>query len=785
MPSLIAIFLPSLIATLIIYRGDVAIRGKKILYTEMIMLIITNLPVWVILRGMGMKQYNIFQMSWHFLLNWFLLGILSGMTIAFGWIRIRYDGVKELSRRLKRIFPAVIFFVITVLIYAPAALYLNNIQEFNVAAIKGVPIFIIIGLFFCIFLVVIGLCFAGDKGIPFYISLIFALGLGAYVQSNFLNPQFPAMDGTVIDWSLYSENMIISGIVWGGIFLVTMILMLWRKKLVEVGIKYLSILLTMMQLVSLIVLCFTCKLNPVANIVFTKEGEFELSENKNIILFIVDTLQEDALQEYIESEYYEDGLFDDFTFFTNTVTGGAPTIVAVPLLLTGREYDPMQEVGEYRTDIFNDNYLFEMMNKKDYDICLFTDWGALGASPEDYVRNCVVTDGASIGDAVQFINKMYQLAGFYIMPQILKPALWMSTEQITSTIDRQNHYDLNNIEFYYDFQQAGKFETIKRPCFRLYHLDGVHREYYSNENLQEEESSLLTEQQVLRGIAKELSAYLRQLKEENLYDNSMILIMGDHGRHEIGNTEVNAAVMVKRPNEHHSLEYNRAPVCFRNIYATMVEEVEEDKNAYGASIYDLSENSDVERWHTINGTLMPRVSSEWKFYENMDYARLIIRDPEQIDQWEKWIPTAVNAIDYKLGDKISFIEKTDKYASQISDEITKVKDGAVFGSETSICFNLENYNDRDLGFSMKYDEVYGNGQTLRIYINGHKNGVYELEESDGELTVQIPAEYIEENRVIIRMVYPKAVMSGKIEEFDGYDRDVAVKVREMCLQEIQ
>ena len=158
--------------------------------------------------------------------------------------------------------------------------------------------------------------------------MCFAVGLGAYIQSSFLNPQFPDMDGAVIDWNKYQKNNIISSIIWIGIFLIIIGLTIFKTKMVEKGIKYLSYLLIGMQMVSLVVLCFTSRLDETANIRFSKEGEFELSREKNIIVFVIDTLQADTLQKYIDSEYYQEGIFDDFTFYNNTVAGGASTDVA-------------------------------------------------------------------------------------------------------------------------------------------------------------------------------------------------------------------------------------------------------------------------------------------------------------------------------------------------------------------------------------------------------------------------------------------------------------------------
>jgi|GEM_PF-3776813 len=749
------------------------------------MLVITNLPVWGMLWIVGMRQYNFFSMSCHFLIKWLLLGTGIGIFAVSVWTKIKYEGMKKLWQDMKQIFPVAVFFGITVLVYAPASLYLNNINEFNVAVWKVVPVLGTIGIIGILMIMAIGGGLLKGKGLFFYTACVFAVGLSAYIQGSFLNPQFPDMDGAVIDWNKYQKNNIISSIVWMGLFLTIIGLAIYKTKMIEKGIKYLSYLLIGMQMVSLVVLCFTCRLDITANIRFSKEGEFELSREKNIIVFVIDTLQSDTLQKYIDSEYYQEGMLDDFTFFSNTVAGGASTNVAFPVFLSGNEYDPEQSWGDYAGEVWADNAFFEAMIKRGYDIRLYTDQQTVAGLPEDYAENYTITDGAKIEDYTHFLRKLYQLGGFYLAPQAFKPALWMSTEQITDNIDwGDEYYNINNISFYRDMIQENGFELEDNPCFRLYHLWGVHKEFCSDENLKEVTPNSVTEQQVMRGVAKELGIYLKQMKENKLYDQSMIVILGDHGRHEEGNIEANAAMMIKMPGEQHELQYSTAPVSFRNLYATLVEEVEEDSAAHGASVFDVSEDSDVERMHTIYETVMERTGTEFEHYKG-SYARLIIQGDAGSGNYTEWDPSVINRMEYSVGDVISFLDESDPYADYFSHRFLKMEDGAIIGHEASMCLNLQNYNTKELVLKLKCAEVYGNSQTAKIYVNGHKIGEYEFlqDDTDKEISFVVPVEYIENDRAVIRMVFPKAIMSSKIEKLKQYDRDVAIMLEEIQLEE--
>ena len=120
------------------------------------MLVITNLPVWGMLWIVGMRQYNFFSMSCHFLIKWLLLGTGIGIFAVSVWTKIKYEGMKKLWQDMKQIFPVAVFFGITVLVYAPASLYLNNINEFNVAVWKVVPVLGTIGIIGILMIMAIG-----------------------------------------------------------------------------------------------------------------------------------------------------------------------------------------------------------------------------------------------------------------------------------------------------------------------------------------------------------------------------------------------------------------------------------------------------------------------------------------------------------------------------------------------------------------------------------------------------------------------------------------------------
>lgn len=95
------------------------------------------------------------------------------------------------------------------------------------------------------------------------------------------------------------------------------------------------------------------------------------------------------------------------------------------------------------------------------------------------------------------------------------------------------------------------------------------------------------EKRTFRGVMLLLQEYMEELKTLGVYDNSTIVIMGDHSRHNSEDALKYPAILLKRAGENHPLQYSDNPVCFRNLVATIGSEIKEDYTEYGPGVFDV------------------------------------------------------------------------------------------------------------------------------------------------------------------------------------------------------
>jgi len=772
MLELIIAVLPGILAFLIYRFSHQEFQWKRAFFYILLYMVTVPLCILAGLKLIGMQAFNLFEMSVRFKIKWILLEFV--LSAWFAWVirNIRKTDPAVLKQIMKRLFPAALFLVVTYAVFTPSSLFLGNISEFSLRYINIIPVILCMALFLFAVIYFIALWLIREKALPFYIAFLFSITAGAYIQSNFLNAELPILDGALIEWEEYHTENIVSALVWILCLVISFAAVCLKKEKSEKFMKYISYFFSAVQAVSLVMLIIMNPLGEDASYGFSKEGEFSVGSEENIIIFVIDTLQEDVLEEYLMSDAYEmDGRLDDFTLFDNAVSGGAPTAIAMPLFLTGNEYDPAQSFKDYLSESWEETQLYDDLHQNGYDVRFYTTPVDVFGFPEGTVDNYSPIGDSWIDDYAGFSGSLYQLVNYLLMPQFFKEKFWLSTETLLYYI-KNTDYELNDVYFHNDFVEAG--ETLQpdyEKAFRLYHLNGLHPPYSMTEDFDRVWSFGVAEQTVLRGDMRIIYAYINAMKQAGVYDKSTIIIAGDHGRHSHDNPETNPAVLIKLPKETHELVQNSSPIHFRNIGATIAETFLEDYSAYGPSVYDITDASDVERMHTVDHSVMRRIKLK-SYDESQGCGRLIVFGDADAWDYQLWNPYEINRIDYLTGDIIDFTSDN-SYADQIQYRLYKENGAATASNELSICFHLEDYKKEDLEFHFICSDLYNDSQKIRIYAGGNKveNIICTQDDIGKEMVTVIPKDSVRDDLLAIRMVFPNAVTPNQLDR-DNPDRRV-------------
>ena len=509
--------------------------------------------------------------------------------------------------KLMRTLWPVLFFAFTLGISIPGEIYFGNEKEFFVSYRAIFPLTALAGaaLFLAAFGVVL-LLRKKKKLLLVWLDLLFGGTLGVYLQQNLLNGDLQQLNGKEFVRNSTSVLALVSLAVWLICLAVPHIVRKIRPRLQAVVRRYGSILLTLTQIGALVIMVLGSRGPAASRFVLTTKDEFTVSREGNIIVFVVDTLDAQWAEELVlGSEEYGEKL-KDFTYFSNVVSGGAPTVLGMPMLFTGALYDPAIPLEKYMEDAYRESGLFSDLRENGYRIRLYTSSRYLTGADGDEIDNSEAGCRYQVKLRKKFIRDLYMMTLYKGLPYQLKEPFTVYSGELTENYIAEeiggNGYELDDGAFYREFRTQGLTLSEEGKAFVVYHFNGAHKPFSINENAEKVGKKKTSREQQIRGVFRIITDYLEALREQGVYDNSMIVITADHGA--LGLYQ-NPAVFVKPGGAcREKTAVNDTPLTFRNLRAGFMEEATGRRNdAYGSGMFSEDSGNGRMRLHTFDAVL--------------------------------------------------------------------------------------------------------------------------------------------------------------------------------------
>jgi phosphoglycerol transferase MdoB-like AlkP superfamily enzyme len=123
-------------------------------------------------------------------------------------------------------------------------------------------------------------------------------------------------------------------------------------------------------------------------------------------------------------------------------------------------------------------------------------------------------------------------------------------------------YSGNNLEFYNKIRDK-KINIVDKKMFKFIHIEGGHVPFVYDINLNTIENG--TYEQNLDASITVLETYINRLKENNVYDNSVIVVMADHGYGTSVYDRYNPILYIKGLNKKHNFEVSDKKISFVDL----------------------------------------------------------------------------------------------------------------------------------------------------------------------------------------------------------------------------
>ncbi len=444
-------------------------------------------------------------------------------------------------------------------IFEPITMYANNVDDFwfDIYALIGPIILLFIMSFVALMLVFLGAYFVSKKfnrPCIYNFVLLFAgfCFICSYIHSNFLAGFLPSLDGTALDWSDKTANIIsvVVTLASAAIVIVSRIKFGFEKTS-----KYLSCVCLAvfgMLAVSLGTACLTTPMFETKDVLAlaTNKNLYNVSRDRNYFVFLVDAVDATNFNKIVSgNEEYKTAL-KDFSFFPDTLGGYAFTRDSVPFIFSGEWNENKKPFAEYSAEAYDNSTFFRTLSDGGYQKNLYEmelNWRSEKAFGFDNL--------ISISHEMAIIPLLAQearWAAFRSLPFPLKRFSRIDSLYFNATQNRAGNDSFPWFELpFYNNHLNRQANVIDEKLFQYIHIEGGHVPFDIDKDLNYLPNKDGTYIEKLEATMKIIASYLEYLKTNNAYDNATIVLMADHGFVNEGTDRQNPILYIKGPNEHH------------------------------------------------------------------------------------------------------------------------------------------------------------------------------------------------------------------------------------------
>lgn len=338
----------------------------------------------------------------------------------------------------------------------------------------------------------------------------------------------------------------------------------------------------------------------------TDAGINEVSKGKNTIVFVIDRFDVAYVQTTLDKDPEFFDRLDGFTCYRDNISLYSRTYPGICTMVTGIDTDFKMTMSDYFNKAYSESPFLKDLKKNNYKIKLYTASYyayADGRSLFGVADNFSVASEYTVTDRPLLIQAMYLLSAYRYLPDFLKTTINVSTSSFRGLIDYEGTgslYELDDAKTIADFRESGLTTDNSENEYTLIHLSGCHDPCEIDENGYKAEVSYAEDS--VRGCFKYIFEYIDELKRLGVYDNSTIIITGDHPRAmddaAVPSTSRVTALFVKEAGSSGSFRYSMAQVSQENLIPTIVKSSGlKTENDYGKAYSEISETETTTRYH--------------------------------------------------------------------------------------------------------------------------------------------------------------------------------------------
>ena len=337
--------------------------------------------------------------------------------------------------------------------------------------------------------------------------------------------------------------------------------------------------------------------------VLSKNGIDTVSKNENIVYFLFDRFDNNYVDKVKEKypEFFDD--MEGFTYFDSAVSQYTRTFPGVSYMISGNDFTAQMSATDYLDSTYKSSSFLKDLKRNGYNINLYLDkyYEYTDAKAFEGIADNVREVTSYKANKSKILKYLIKLSVVRVFKFSLAQVMYLNANRgVTSTFstlecDGEMYHD--DDAWLSDLYDNKLTNNGCDKTFTFIYMQGSHTPYRLDENGDASENADEISQTV--GSFKTIKKYCKRLKELGVYDNTTIIISGDHGDphaeteplHELTDEGVTTAIFIKPRNaENTKTKSSSSEVSVSDIIPTVVKDAKIKTNEdYGKSVFEINE----------------------------------------------------------------------------------------------------------------------------------------------------------------------------------------------------
>lgn len=381
--------------------------------------------------------------------------------------------MNTIKHKLNLCIPVALLFTLNIYLFAPAAVYEKNMQEFSFGLLELLSFYILPFAVTIVVFIVLAIIIPKNK-IHYYVSLLLALAVLFWVQGTFVSWDYGVFNGILIDWEKYKWHGIVDLLVWSAVIAAALI---FARRVSRVA-NLVSVGLIVVQGIFLVVVGFSHAenfwLEKYDRVMKFPESLAHYSNDLNVVHIVLDHFQTDVFLEIIKEESLFDK-FDGFTLYKENMTNVPLTSFSIPAMFSGEIYDGKVVQSEYYQECLAEKGFHNYLHENGYIVNLVPVMPFPEGGYDNHYKVPHVYGGTIKDEKFQKASHLFEIALFRYSPQIIKRCIYNKDRWLVSRILSKppGNTQVSHVAFFKDYIHS-IMKKEDRPAYHFLHLNPPH-----------------------------------------------------------------------------------------------------------------------------------------------------------------------------------------------------------------------------------------------------------------------------------------------------------------------